>query len=143
MKIVRKVLWYSFLSIPVMVLLVILFWRPIVGFFLHDLPFMGETFSKPKWDNALKCSSTTECMDVEMACVRGPMFSDLKRNHLTSGTSKGSVERLLGTAHPDRHDPSCVVYELGMCSGFKIDYDWLHICFDPNEKIRSVNHYQG
>jgi len=140
MKYLRKVLWYSFLSISVTVLLVVIFHRPIVGFLLHDLPFIGTAFSKAKWDNALKCSSKNECIDVEMACARGPMFNNLKRNYLNGGMSKESVERLLGTARPDPNNPSCVVYELGMCSGFKIDYDSLFICFDPHEKIRSVNH---
>ena len=148
MKLLRKVLWYGFLSIPLIVLLVLLFWqflfwKPVARFLFHDLPFMGETFNKNKWDNALKCSSYTECRDVEMACIRGPMFRDLKRNHIINGTSKGSVVRLLGTAHSDRHNASCIVYELGMCSGLKIDYDWLNICFDPDDKVMSVYHYQS
>jgi hypothetical protein len=143
MKFLRKVLWYSFLSIPVIALLLVLFWKQSVIFLLHGLPFMGETFSKAKWENAVKCSSKAECLEMEMSCIRGPMYRDLKRKHLTSGKDRESVTRLLGPAQVDRKNPSCLVYELGMCSGFKIDYDWLYICFDPNDQIESVSHYQG
>ncbi|MFC7519044.1 hypothetical protein ACFQUU_29000 [Herbaspirillum sp. GCM10030257] len=143
MKLLRKVLWYGFVSIPMMLLLAVLFWKQLVGFLLHDLPFMGETFNKARWENALRCSSNTQCMEVEMACVRGPMYRDLKGNYLSDGTTKEDVLRLLGSAKPDHQNPSCMVYELGMCSGFKMDYDYLHICFDMSDKIKGVRHYQG
>lgn len=128
---------------PVVVVLLVLFWKPIVTFVLHELPFMGQTFSKAKWEEAIQCSSKAECMEKEISCIRGPMYLGLKRSHLRLGTSKETIIQLLGPATHSQGDPSCTDYRLGMCSGFGMDYDWLRICYDQGNKVRSVSHYQG
>jgi hypothetical protein len=143
MRLLRKVLWYGFLSIPLIALLMIVFWRPVTVFLLQDLPFMGVTFNKVKWDDADRCSSREECIEKEISCIRGPMYLSLKRNYLQVGKSEEEVVRLLGSGTVNRANSSCTDYDLGMCSGLGIDYDWLHICFDQDKKIQSVSHYQS
>lgn len=70
------------------------------------------------------------------------MYRDLEKNHLLIGTSKKTVIDLLGP--PTRaNENNCFDYELGYCSGLQIDMDFLHICFDSNEKINSVSHQQS
>lgn len=143
MRLLRTLVLYGLLSIPVIAIILFIFWKPIVIFVLHELPFMGQTFSKAKWEDAVKCSSREECIEKEISCIRGPMYLSLKRNHLQMGTRKETVIDLLGTAKAIQSDPSCTDYELGMCSGFRIDYDWLRICYDRDNKVTAVSHYQG
>lgn len=123
-------------------LLVVLFWRSLMGFVLHDLPFMGRSFDAKAWSTALKCTSDKDCIDKDMACVRGSMFRDLSRKHLTPGVPRSQVLALLGEPTLVTKD-NCVDYELGYCSGFKIDGDYLRVCYDQGDKVSRVFHWQS
>lgn len=82
-------------------------------------------------------------MEKETSCIRDPMYQNLKRNHLQVGKSEEEIMGLLGNGTVNRDTLLCTDYDLGMCSGFGIDYDWLHICYDQRKKINSVSPYQG
>ena len=139
---VSVVLKWSAVFAGALLLLVVLFWRPLVGFVLHELPFMGSSFDAKVWSSALVCTSDKDCMDKEMACVRGAMFRDLSRNHLTPGVVRTQVQLLLGEPTVQAKD-NCVDYELGYCSGFKIDGDYLRVCYDRADKVSRVFHWQS
>ena len=82
-------------------------------------------------------------MEKEIACVRGKMYRDLETNHLPSGMSRNAVLQMLGNPSPRSTKPTCIDYELGYCSGLKIDTDYLRVCFDEQEKIQHVYHWQS
>ncbi|OAI02345.1 hypothetical protein A1353_16260 [Methylomonas methanica] len=130
------------ISIAILLLLIALFWKPIISFIFHDLPFMGKSFDSAAWSSALNCKNDHDCLEVEMTCLRGPMYRDLERNHLVVGTSETTVMSLVGK--PTRTaDNNCVDYDLGYCSGLKIDGDYLRVCFDNGEKVTTVSHWQS
>lgn len=137
-----KIMKWSAISSAVLLVLLVLFWKPILRFVFHDLPFMGNSFDRTVWSSALSCKNDQDCLDKEMACLRGPMYRDLEKNHLVMGTSKTKVTGLIGEpTRPAKNN--CLDYELGYCSGLKIDTDYLRVCFDNSEKITSVYHWQS
>lgn len=137
-----KILKWSAISFSVLLVLLVLFWKPIIRFVFHDLPFMGNSFDRTVWSSALSCKNDQDCLDKEMACLRGPMYRDLEKNHLVVGASKTTVTGLIGEpTQPAKNN--CFDYALGYCSGLKIDTDYLRVCFDNGEKIVSVYHWQS
>lgn len=140
-KTLKALKWIgAFAAISVLVLF--LFWTPIVRFVFHELPFMGHSFDGLLWSSALNCSGDRDCLDKEFACVRGPMYRDLEKNKLQIGVSEMSVIDLIG--RPTRvGKANCIDYELGYCSGLKIDMDYLRICFDDTRRISRVSHWQS
>lgn len=139
---VLKFLKWGAISTAVLLALLVLFWKPILLFFFHDLPFMGESFDSVAWSSALRCTKDKDCLEKEMACLRGPMYRDLERNHLVVGTPKSTVITLIGK--PTRTTTNnCFDDGLGYCSGMKIDTDYLRVCFDTNDKIANVYHWQS
>ena len=139
---VPKIIKWTVISAAAVVLLLALFWKPVLRFVFHDLPFMGQSFDGSVWASALRCVDSQDCLNKEMACVRGPMYRDLKKNHLIDGVPKATVTRLIGK--PDfAAENSCFDYELGNCSGLKIDADYLRVCFDSYDKATNVYHWQG
>lgn len=137
-----KILKWAAISTATVLLLTVILWKPILGFVFHDLPFMGESFDKAVWSSALSCKIDQDCLNKEMACLRGPMYRSLEKNHLVAGTSRATVVGLIG--EPTRGAKNnCFDYELGYCSGLKIDTDYLRVCFDDKEKIQSVYHWQS
>jgi hypothetical protein len=139
---VLKIMKWAAISTAALLLLLVLFWKPILGFVFHDLPFMGERFDRDAWSSALKCKTDRDCSDKQMACRRGPMYRDLKKNHLIVGAPKATVTRLIGEPTLKTKN-NCFDYELGNCSGLKIDGDYLRVCFDGNEKVTNVYHWQS
>jgi len=128
---------WAAISTAAVLLLLILFWKPILRFVFHDLPFMGKSFDSAVWSSALSCKNDQDCLDKEMTCLRGPMYRELEKNHLIVGVPKATVTRLIG--EPTRTDKNnCIDYELGYCSGLKIDTDYLRVCFDSSEKVTNV-----
>ena len=137
-----KTLKWSAIVIATLLALVAIFWKPTVRFVFHDLPFMGESFDSAVWSFALNCKNDRDCLDKEMACLRGPMYRDLAKNHLIVGTPKAAVTRLLGEPAQIATN-NCIDYELGYCSGLKIDGDYLRVCFDSRETVTNVSHWQN
>lgn len=133
--------WVAIFMVALL-LLVILFWKPILRFAFHDLPFMGKSFDSAVWSSALSCKNDQDCLEKEMACLRGPMYRDLEQNHLIVGASKATVARLIGEPTLTTKN-NCFDYELGYCSGLKIDTDYLRVCFDSGEKVTNVYHWQS
>ncbi|MCY1460475.1 hypothetical protein D9M71_780370 [compost metagenome] len=70
------------------------------------------------------------------------MYRDLEKNHLIVGASKATVARLIGEPALAAKN-NCFDYELGYCSGLKIDTDYLRVCFDSSEKVANVYHWQS
>lgn len=135
--------WPYLAGVAMLLLIALLFHRQIVGYVLHELPFSGRDFEPAAWAAATQCSSNVECAEKDFACSRGPMYADLEKNHLRLGTSKKSVMTLLGPGIGSERKPACIDYDLGMCSGFKMDPDYLRVCFDADEKVVDVLHYQS
>lgn len=137
-----KIMKRAAVSTVVLILLLFLFWKPVLRFVFHDLPFMGTTYDSKVWASALSCKNAQDCLEKEMACVRGPMYRDLEKNHSVVGTPRTSVRPLIGEPTRAAED-NCVDYELGYCSGLKVDTDYLRICFDNSEKVSNVYHWQS
>lgn len=139
---ISTILKWTTISTAILLLLLILFWKPILRFAFHDLPFMGRSFDNAIWSSALNCNNDQDCLNKEMACLRGPMYRNLEKNHLLVGASKATVVGLIG--EPKRlAENNCFDYELGYCSGLKIDTDYLRVCFDSSEKVTHVYHWQS
>ena len=70
------------------------------------------------------------------------MYEDIVDNHLEKGMSKQQVVDLLG--QPDLKNESLLFsYNLGMWSGFRMDYDSLDLVFNSSgnlEKFYRVQH---
>ena len=91
-------------------------WWMSGGVFRVD-PFNPVAWSRPITDRE------------DSTCYRGGMASDIEKRFLKPGMSRADVERLLG--RPDHvPEPREYRYTLGMCSGFRIDYDDLHVYFN-------------
>lgn len=114
-------------------------------FLLHELPFMGETFTSEKWAEAGNCQGLTDyhCEMKNSECPRGPMVRSLLRDHLKTGTSREVVTGLLGPALRSEKDAAgCMDWSIGMCSGFGWDYDSLFVCFDAADHLVEAGHVQ-
>ncbi|PTE13645.1 hypothetical protein [Pseudogemmobacter blasticus] len=114
-------------------------------FWLHEFPFMGETFTPEKWTEAGSCEGLTDyqCVMKESDCPRGPMVRSLLRRHLKAGTTLEAIVDLLGPAgHPEKDASGCMNWSLGMCSGLGIDYDSLFVCFDETDHLIKAGHVQ-
>lgn len=137
-----KIMKWAAISTAALLLLLVLFWKPILRFVFHDLPFMGNSFDSAVWSSALSCKNDQDCLDKEIACLRGPMYRDLEKNHLIIGAPKTTVTRLIGEPTLTAKN-NCFDYELGYCSGLKIDTDYLRVCFDSSEKVTNIYHWQS
>ena len=120
---------------------------PFTRFGMHTLPFYTDAFDKQRW---LKVNCGSRGYDIggcEMMCIRGAMYGHLKWKHLANGMKKSTVIKLLGRPQQTLgrwyKGRRCLEWNLGMCSGLKADYDNLFVCFDKNEQIIHVDHYQG
>jgi hypothetical protein len=71
------------------------------------------------------------------------MYRDLETRILPIGTARERLIEILGK--PTRIDDrtQCLLYELGLCSGFKIDTDYLRACFDPAGVLSKLSHFQS
>lgn len=89
-------------------------------------------FDPVQWHQAPSCVPD----GCEAACVRGGMVRDLQRRHLKPGTHRPEVIALLGNSE-SRPPPgrNSLEYSLGMCSGFRMDFDALVIVFDENDRL--------
>lgn len=100
---------------------------------------VGGVFRQSRYDAALWFAPQTNLTDS--TCYRGGMATDVKDRLLQPGMTHEDVERLLGK--PDgRSTQGEHQYILGMCSGFGMDYDNLHIYFDSNGKYTHAAIFQ-
>ncbi len=96
--------------------------------------FGSSSFDATRWAWATQPRSDHAQFEIDMKCVRGAMVWDLQRNYLKAGMGIEDVKRLLGPS-PKVNGTQCIDYDLGMCSGLKMDYDSLYVCFDENWKL--------
>ncbi|MDH3233468.1 MAG: hypothetical protein OEQ29_08065 [Alphaproteobacteria bacterium] len=108
---------------------------------LGTAPFYRATFDTERWRTAHR-GKTSEVIGKKQAqCIRGAMYGELKNRSLRPGASRARVIELIGK--PDfgsegvKDGNKCQRWNLGFCSGFKIDLDSHNICFD---KAGRVNH---
>jgi hypothetical protein len=89
---------------------------------IHDGVFRMQSFDAKQWFAPLT-------KETEFGCYRGGMARDIKDRVLKPQMSRNDVMGVLGK--PDGHSTEeqyqCI---LGMCSGFQMDYDVLHVYFD-------------
>ncbi len=139
-----KFLKWTIISMTILLLLIFVFRNPIIRFVFHDLPFMGEDFDRAVWFSALECKDkdSLDCLYKAEACLRGEMYRDLENNYLLLENHRSKVVELLGKPFKVTSN-NCIDYELGFCSGLKIDFDYLQVCFDGNDKLKRVLHWQS
>lgn len=102
-----------------------------IYFVVFDYPFDNEYFDKITWQQY----SNNMIRDNP----RGEMFENLTEQYLKPGMSKKEVILLLGK--PDfREEENFFSYNLGMWSGYRIDYDSLDLKF--NKKGQLVEFYR-
>lgn len=104
-----------------------------VYFVVFDYPFDDKDFNKIVW------VKYHESKDPDNP--RGQMLEDLQNKYLKPGLSKSKIKELLGEPDLDKSD-NLWVYNLGMWSGLRIDYDSLNIEFKNDHLIssRQVQH---
>ncbi|MEM8580350.1 MAG: hypothetical protein AAGF50_04025 [Pseudomonadota bacterium] len=115
---------------------------------LIDKPYYsGEIFSSEKWQAAGSCSGLSDgpCAAKEASCPRGPMVRDLLKTHLRK--EDATLESVIHILGPKEHDVyiegrTCSAYSLGMCSGWRFDYDSLYVCFADDGSVSKTGHVQ-
>jgi hypothetical protein len=117
-------------------------------FVLHELPFMGATFTQVAWAEGGNCVGLGDwgCEEKWMRCPRGAMVRTLLRDNLIVGrTTRADVVALLGKADRDveRRGLMCLNYPLGYCSGIGADMDYVEVCFDGAGMLSSKRRYQS
>ena len=115
---------------------------------VHELPFMGKRFDAEAWTTSDSCEELTvrDCAWTHGECTkRAPMVRNLVRNHLiVDRTTRETVTALLGPKEysVSAHGRSCEGYVLGMCSGLRIDYDSLYVCYGKNGTVSAAGQIQ-
>ena len=117
----------------------------LIVFYRVDLgtaPFYRATFDKERWRTAHQGKTSEEIGKKQAQCIRGAMYGDLKTRFLRPGASRARVIELIGK--PDfgsegvKDGNKCQRWNLGFCSGFKIDLDSLNVCFDKTGRVSDV-----
>lgn len=91
-------------------------------------------FSTSKFDPVIWHTKQTN--ETEAGCYRGGMAFDIRDRILEPGMPKNKVSSILGA--PDSSSDSEFQYGLGMCSGFRMDYDVLHVYFKDGNLINAA-----
>lgn len=94
-------------------------------------PFETDAFEKAEWQQETS-------LEESFSCYRGGMASDIKNNKLAVGMRAEHVVNLLGEPDTTKPNKQEIQYILGMCSGFRIDYDVLHIYFNEHGELTNA-----
>lgn len=94
-------------------------------------PFETDAFEKAEWHQETS-------LEESFSCYRGGMANDVKNNRLTAGMQTKHVIELLGKPDTTTPNKQEIQYILGMCSGFRIDYDVLHIYFNEQGELTNA-----
>lgn len=94
-------------------------------------PFETDSFEKAEWQQEVS-------LEESFSCYRGGMASDIKNNKLVAGMRVEHVVNLLGKPDTTKFNKQEIQYILGMCSGFGIDYDVLHIHFNEHGEFTNA-----
>ena len=119
--------WTKRLIISLLILLVVF----VVSFFALIRSSVEYRFNDRTFDAALWKSFTNNDSPDN---PRGQMFDDLSKRHLRKGLSKKDVEDLLGPADL-KSEIDLWSYNLGMWSGFRVDYDSLDLKFNGEGRL--------
>ncbi len=79
---------------------------------------------------------TAGALSNDMSCYRGAMGKDIIRNVLKEGMAVVEIETLLGA--PEIKKKNELQYGLGMCSGVRMDYDFIHIYLNDDGRMISA-----
>jgi hypothetical protein len=116
----------------------------LLYYYTRIYPFARSKFDRTAWIQADISKSDWEQVEKDNQCIKGAMVKDLKNNYFIRGrTTKEEVLLLLGTEVEIRKLGNCLIYSLGMCSGLRIDYDSLYICFNNKNKVKEVYTSRG
>lgn len=96
--------------------------------------FTGGIFKTSKF-HPQEWTSLSKKAD-DFSCYRGGMAHDIKTNILRTGQTIKEVEDVLGK--PDSTKGSVHQYDLGMCSGLRIDFDSLDVHFNTDGQVEGV-----
>ncbi|WOB50953.1 hypothetical protein NYR97_06105 [Xanthomonas hydrangeae] len=97
---------------------------------LHSRPFSRDDFQPERWSAGLAASQDGEC-------VRGRMARNIIDTVVLPGSPRSYVEAVLGS--PQDTEDNLASYDLGMCSGFGIDYDSLKIEYKAGKVVRAYH----
>ncbi|MFH0825720.1 MAG: hypothetical protein V2B18_23440 [Pseudomonadota bacterium] len=110
---------------------ILLVLNAFVVFSLHASPFYGRVFDQAAWVAAYDTDEPDN--------PRAEMAKSLQSRLLRRKPTKAEVIALLGrpelTAEANMLRSDCLSYNLGMWSGYRIDYDSLDIYFDANDRV--------
>jgi len=107
-------------------LLMVLFLSGCIKYLTTDYPFDDRKFDSTVWKSFH--------MNMDHDNPRGQMIDDLFNNHLRKGLPKEEITKLLGEPDFEVSD-NFISYNLGMWSGFRMDYDSLDLEFDNSGKL--------
>lgn len=101
----------------------------LVSVTLVNGPYHSARFDSVKWQAGIPSDrNSTECYE------RAAMAEDLQRELRWRRPARDEVIAMLGK--PDSTSgTNQLSYDLGMCSGLRIDYDTFEIRFDPSGKV--------
>ena len=116
--------------IAAMTIAVIAGHKPLVIWLMHTHPLSAEAFDASRWRAGLRASREGEC-------VRGRMANDIIATVARPGRPKSAVEAALGAPQGMRGE--IADYELGMCSGLRIDFDSLYVEYADGKVLRSYH----
>lgn len=128
-KTVAKVFAGLFVAVVAAMLLA----RVGLSWWLHERPFSAAKFDRSLWMTGLRTNDDRDCK-------RGTMANDIISTIARPGTPRAEVERQLGPADSIRGDMAH--YDLGMCSGLRVDYDNLDIEY-INDRVSKAGHSQS
>jgi hypothetical protein len=89
-------------------------------------PFAGRSFDRDVWHQFHGKDAPDN--------PRASMVASLQRSYLHSGLTRDQVVALLGEPDMEKR-PEMYEYNLGMWSGFRVDYDGLQVHFDPQGRL--------
>jgi hypothetical protein len=112
-------------SVFVIALLTFTFLSGCMKYMTMDYPFDDRKFDSTAWKSYHK--------NMDHDNPRGQMVDDLF-NHLRKGFSREEITRLLGEPDLEVKD-NFFSYNLGMWSGFRMDYDSFDLEFDNSGKL--------
>ena len=116
--------------IAVLAVAVIAGHKPLVIWLMHTHPFSAEAFDASRWRAGLRASEEGEC-------VRGRMANDIIDKVARPGRPRSAVEAALGA--PQSMHGEIADYELGMCSGLRIDFDSLYVEYADGKVVRAYH----
>lgn len=96
-------------------------------FIVFEDPFDNKKFERSVW------MENHDNMDPDNP--RGEMYKDLVEKKLKKGMTKEEIIELLGEADI-KTEERFLSYNLGMWSGFKMDYDSLDLEFDNKNQLK-------